>query len=134
MRSWVAVFGEEPVNLSLAGLLIIEKKKIVWATIAGVNIPVFEGADFAPFEYDLWSLPPWVDSAMDALQKIILFELEMEVLAEQSRRMSKELRTTNQRVNLFEKVKIPETKANIKKISIYLENQPDSISCPGQNF
>ena len=34
-----------------------------------------------------------------------------------------ELRTTTQRVNLFEKVKIPETKANIKKITVYLGDQ-----------
>ena len=37
--------------------------------------------------------------------------------------LAKELRTTSQRVNLFEKVKIPEAKANIKKISVYLGDQ-----------
>ena len=31
--------------------------------------------------------------------------------------------STSQRVNLFEKVKIPETEANIKKISIYMADQ-----------
>ena len=38
-------------------------------------------------------------------------------------RLNAELRTTTQRVNLFEKVKIPETKRNIKKISVYLGDQ-----------
>ena len=42
---------------------------------------------------------------------------------EQVRLLSKELRVTTQRVNLFEKVKIPETKANIKKISVYLGDE-----------
>ena len=48
---------------------------------------------------------------------------EAEVLDEQVRLLSKELRTTTQRVNLFEKVKIPETKANIKKITVYLGDE-----------
>ena len=39
------------------------------------------------------------------------------------RLLSQELRTTTQRVNLFEKVKIPEAKANIKKISVYLGDE-----------
>jgi len=34
-----------------------------------------------------------------------------------------ELRTTTQRVNLFEKVKIPEARTNIKKITVYLGDQ-----------
>ena len=50
-------------------------------------------------------------------------DLEAEVLDEQVRLLSQELRSTTQRVNLFEKVKIPETKANIKKISVYLGDE-----------
>ena len=52
-----------------------------------------------------------------------MLDLEAEVLDEQVRLLEKELRATTQRVNLFEKVKIPETRANIKKISIYLADQ-----------
>jgi V/A-type H+-transporting ATPase subunit D len=37
--------------------------------------------------------------------------------------LEKELRATSQRVNLFEKVKIPETQENIRKISAYLADQ-----------
>ncbi len=40
--------------------------------------------------------------------------------------LSKELRTTSQRVNLFEKVKIPESKDNIRKINIFLGDQQTS--------
>ena len=45
------------------------------------------------------------------------------MLDEQVRLLSQELKTTIQRVNLFEKVKIPEAKANIKKISVYLGDE-----------
>ena len=53
----------------------------------------------------------------------MLLDLEAEVLEEQVRLLEAELRTTSQRVNLFEKVKIPETEENIKKISVYLADQ-----------
>jgi len=49
--------------------------------------------------------------------------LQAEVLDEQVRLLSQELRTTTQRVNLFEKVKIPETKANIKRINVFLGDE-----------
>ena len=50
-------------------------------------------------------------------------DLEAEVLDEQVRLLRQELHATTQRVNLFEKVKIPETEENIKKISIYMADQ-----------
>ena len=45
------------------------------------------------------------------------------MLDEQVRLLGAELLATSQRVNLFEKVKIPETQQNIKKISIYMADQ-----------
>jgi V/A-type H+/Na+-transporting ATPase subunit D len=54
---------------------------------------------------------------------MLTLDLEIKVLEEQIARLAQELRTTTQRVNLFEKVKIPETTANIKNIRIYLGDQ-----------
>jgi len=61
--------------------------------------------------------------AANHMEKAILLDLEAEVLDEQVRLLEAELRATSQRVNLFEKVKIPETQENIKKISIYMADQ-----------
>lgn len=57
------------------------------------------------------------------MEQALSLDLEANVLDEQVRLLNIELRTTTQRVNLFEKVKIPETKANIKKITVYLGDQ-----------
>ena len=43
---------------------------------------------------------------------------ERDVIREQYDRIARELRVTTQRVNLFEKIKIPETKENIRLINI----------------
>ena len=48
------------------------------------------------------------------------FAVEYKVLREQYELLAAELRTTSQRVNLFEKVKIPECRENIRRIRIML--------------
>ena len=61
--------------------------------------------------------------AADRMEKALELDLKAEVLDEQVRLLAMELRTTTQRVNLFEKVKIPEAKRNIKKINVFLGDQ-----------
>ena len=104
-------------------MVTVKNIKKGFSNIAGVKIPVYEGADFNRGDYDLYETPLWIDLAADRMEKALSLDLEASVLDEQVRLLAKELRTTSQRVNLFEKVKIPETKANIKKISVYLGDQ-----------
>ena len=120
-RDWIAVFSEKEVFPE--GVVTISNIRKGIGNIAGVAIPVFEGADFSRGDYDLYETPLWVDIAADHMEKAILYDLEAEVLDEQVRLLEKELISTSQRVNLFEKVKIPETQENIKKISIYMADQ-----------
>jgi V/A-type H+-transporting ATPase subunit D len=129
-RRWIAVFGED-VGLD-ESLLVLKEVRTSIGNIAGVKIPVFEGASFAPVSYDLWSKPPWVDKAVRELQRVMLLDLELRILEEQRRLLAIELRITTQRVNLFEKVKIPETKTNIKRISIYLGDQQTAAVVRGK--
>lgn len=120
-EDWIAVFSEESAfPQSVVTVSNIRKGK---GNIAGVDIPTYEGADFSRGDYDFYSTPLWVDIAADYIEKAISLDLEAEVLDEQVRLLESELRATSQRVNLFEKVKIPETQRNIKKISIYLADQ-----------
>ncbi len=119
--SWIAVFSEE--NAFPEGIITVSNIRKGEGNIAGVTIPVYEGADFARGDYDLYETPLWVDLAANHMEKAISLDLEAEVLDEQVRLLNKELLATSQRVNLFEKVKIPETQANIRKISVYLADQ-----------
>ncbi len=119
--SWIAVFSEE--NAFPEGIITVSNIRKGEGNIAGVTIPIYEGADFSRNDYDLYETPLWVDIAANHMEKAISLDLEAEVLDEQVRLLEKELLATSQRVNLFEKVKIPETQANIKKISIYLADQ-----------
>ena len=118
---WIAVFSDR--DAFPKGVITVSNIRKGKGNIAGVEIPVYEGADFARGEYDLYKTPLWVDIAANHMEKAISLDLEAEVLDEQVRLLEVELKETSQRVNLFEKVKIPETQANIKKISIYMADQ-----------
>ena len=120
-NEWIGVFSEK--DAFPEGIITVSNIQKGRGNIAGVDIPTFEGADFSRGDYDLYSTPLWVDIAANHMEKAISLDLQAEVLDEQVRLLQKELLATSQRVNLFEKVKIPETKANIKKISIYMADQ-----------
>ena len=118
---WIAVFADaESFGRDTVRVSNIRKGT---GNIAGVKIPIYEGADFTRAEYDLYETPVWIDMAADRMERALELDLEAEVLDEQVRLLSKELRTTTQRVNLFEKVKIPEAKENIRKISVFLGDE-----------
>ena len=120
-QEWISVFGEA--DAFKPGMVSVSNIKKGFGNIAGVTIPLYEGADFSRGDYDLYETPLWIDLAADRMEKALSLDLEAEVLDEQVRLLSRELRVTTQRVNLFEKVKIPETKANIKKITVYLGDE-----------
>lgn len=93
------------------------------ANIAGVNIPLLVGVEFEEQEYDLFLMPLWVDIALKRIRQIMILLEEKRIFEEQLTILKQELRITTQRVNLFEKVKIPEYKENIRLIKIYLGDQ-----------
>ncbi|MBQ5764558.1 MAG: V-type ATP synthase subunit D [Clostridia bacterium] len=120
-NSWIAVFSEAEAFPD--GIITVSNVRKGRGNIAGVDIPTFDGADFKRGDYDLYYTPLWVDIAANHMQQAMMLDLEAEVLDEQVELLGAELRATSQRVNLFEKVKIPETEENIRKISIYMADQ-----------
>ena len=123
-KEWIAVFGDscelKPEWIEIRSVRRGE------GNIAGIRIPVFEGVDFVEPRYDLYLTPLWIDKAIVKMKEVIASDMEIKVLNEQIAVLGRELRTATQRVNLFEKVKIPETREIIKKISIYLGDQQTS--------
>jgi V/A-type H+-transporting ATPase subunit D len=129
-KAWIAVYGEK--GIFYPGLVKIANLKTAQGNIAGVAIPVFEGAEFAVENYDLAATPLWLDAAVEKMQQVLLLDLEAGIVEEQRKRLDHELRITTQRVNLFEKIKIPETKGSIKKIQVYLGDQQTSAVVRGK--
>ena len=88
-----------------------------------MDTPIFEKLEFEVAVYDLFATPLWYDAALASVQALIEYRLRRRILEEQSRLLEQELRVVTQRVNLFEKVKIPEARDNIRRIQIYLGDQ-----------
>jgi len=99
------------------------------ANIAGVRVPVFEGAAFAAPTYSLFATPAWVDRALGDLRERNRLRARAGVLRQQYERLQRELTKIMQRVNLFEKVKIPETRDNIRRIRIHLGDAMTAAVC-----
>jgi V/A-type H+-transporting ATPase subunit D len=129
-KTWVGVFGEK--GVFTPGILKITSLNTSQGNIAGVAIPIFEGAEFETAPYDLARTPVWLDTAVEKMKQVILLDLEAQIVEEQRRRLDRELRVTTQRVNLFEKIKIPETRGYIKKIQVYLGDQQTSAVVRGK--
>ncbi len=127
MSEWIGILGDDDVDLAPW----VRPKEIVTSTanIAGVTIPVLKRAEFPVVDYDLFITPLWVDSAVEAIRNLAQLIAEVNVIEEQFNLLSKELRITMQRVNLFEKVKIPECKEAIRVIRIYLGDQDTNAVC-----
>ncbi len=117
---WVGLLGEE---VGLSDLIRLKETDTKDDNIAGVDIPVFIKAHIDIKAYDLFACPLWIDRAISIIRAMIALEAEKTVLTYQKLSLSRELRITSQRVNLFEQVKIPETKEAIRRISIYLGDQ-----------
>jgi V/A-type H+-transporting ATPase subunit D len=117
---WIKLLAEP---FAPADYLRVESVRESAGSVAGVTIPVLEEITFAHAVPDLHRTPPWLDDALVVFERLVRLTLERGVLGEQQRRISDELRTTSQRVNLFERVKIPEAEENIRVIRIVLGDQ-----------
>lgn len=129
LAAWVKLFSE-PFTVNARGepfdfapYIKVAEIKRSSGNIAGVTIPLFESLSFEEGLPDLFETPAWVDAGIDLLRQLIRLRIERQIIEEQYRLLSDELRTTSQRVNLFEKVKIPECRENIRVIRIFMGDQ-----------
>lgn len=101
----------------------IEHVKKHYENIAGVEIPVFEEVIFAKPTYFLFDTPFWLESGIENVKNLLETKEKIGVQKEKKALLEKELREVSIRVNLFEKIMIPRTQENIKKIKIFLGDQ-----------
>jgi len=120
LQSWIGLFAED---LPLSDWIRVKKMTIGQQHVAGVDVPVLEAFELEEDCPDRLEQPVWVDDGLIALKREIEFRIRLEILRRQEELIAAELRTTSQRVNLFEKVKIPQCKENIRVIRIALGDE-----------
>ena len=127
---WVGLFATD--EALIAGLVKVREVKTGMANVAGVAIPTFERIDTDVKEIDAWATPAWVDNAVETTTQVLSLQCERAIYEEQKRLIETELQLTSQRVNLFEKVKIPECKEAIRKIKIAIGDEQTAAVTRGK--
>lgn len=118
---WAGFLSREPFDV---GPYLVPKKIVSGVrNIAGVELPFFERTEYDAAHYDFFVAPLWADAAIEALRAIVSLRREIAVVSQGIEILRRELRVATQRVNLFEKVKIPEAEENIRRIKIYIGDQ-----------
>jgi V/A-type H+-transporting ATPase subunit D len=91
--------------------------------VAGLELPVYESAEFPSADYSLFGTPPWVDRALQDYRELNRQEARLQIVQRQLEMIRQELTRTIQRVNLFEKVRIPQAQEAIRVIRIALGDE-----------
>ena len=135
LDDWVAVFAENELfddDKKLDNL--VQPDTVIYhdENIAGIKVPAFEELTFKDISYDVEDYPLWVDTALVKLREIARLDALVSTLRKREALLEKELRSTSQRVNLFEKVKIPEARENIRIIGVFLGDQQTAAVVRGK--
>ncbi|MDP8233794.1 MAG: V-type ATP synthase subunit D [Candidatus Saelkia tenebricola] len=117
IEEWIDVFSED---VEISKYFKIKRIVLEQGNIAGIDIPIYQDVEFIDSPYDFYCIPLWVDKGIEVLKEVISLKTQLVVLDKQKDVLRKELHIATQRVNLFEKVKIPQAKENIRLIRIFL--------------
>lgn len=115
------------------GLITIADVRVDSKKIAGVKVPVLDRVIFNVQRYSLFLLSPWVPAGIEMLKS--LAELNIRAGLGRKKAVILELarKKTTQKVNLYEKVQIPEYKEAIVKIKRFLEDE-DNLAKSSQKI
>lgn len=118
LQTWVALLSSTPLELSGLVTLVGWERRI--ENLAGVQLPILGDIHFQVRPYTTLGSPAWVDALVEALQQVAGIQLQVSILAERVQLLTQALRKVTQRINLFEKVLIPEAQNNIRQIKVLL--------------
>lgn len=107
-------------GMSLDGLLKIANVSIGTEYIAGVVLPKYSKVEFAPVNYSALATPVWLDTLIERLKQACLLNIQLNIAEQRLQKLSQLLHTVTQRVNLFDRVLIPNAHTTIKRISLFL--------------
>ncbi|MBL8892235.1 MAG: V-type ATP synthase subunit D [Planctomycetaceae bacterium] len=108
---------------NLGSLIRVEEVVIEEENLVGTRLPVAKAVRFAMADYSRMVMPFWVDLLIDNLKTIAEQRILLQVRRQRVKLLDYAARKITQRVNLFEKVLIPQSEASIRKIVIFLSDQ-----------
>lgn len=107
-------------QVPLEGLVTLTNTIRGEQNLSGTRLPTLKDVEIATEPYSLLARPHWVDAYVDGMQALLRLHQERDVARERIARLIEAEAVISRRVNLFEKVLIPQAEANIKKIRMAL--------------
>ncbi len=109
-------------SMDLSGLVRIRRIEVAEEHVLGLRLPTLRAVEFDEAEYSLLATPFWFDDLVVCLKDVATYRLRLQVYRERVGRMKASVRRVSQRVNLFEKVLIPNARRDIARIQIFLSD------------
>ncbi|WP_372571889.1 V-type ATP synthase subunit D [Ruegeria jejuensis] len=110
-------------GIDLKGLVRLIRYELGEENVVGTKLPVLDRIEVEIRPYSPMVLPHWVDNVTKLLHDMLEARLRVQVARQRVELLSRAVDVITQRVNLFDKVLIPNARANIKKIRIYLNDE-----------
>jgi len=109
-------------HVDVRGIVRVTKTEIVDENVMGIHLPVLSGLEIKVSEYPFLGKPHWVDRLVQLLKQAMEIRINRRVMERRLELLASAAKTISQRVNLFEKVLIPKTKADVQRIRVYLSD------------
>ncbi|MBA5777561.1 V-type ATP synthase subunit D [Stappia sp. F7233] len=104
----------------LDGLVTLKAVDVGEQNLSGTILPKLGKVDVEVEPYPLLGRPHWVDPVVEALRDLIRESLELDVMRERLKRLAEAEIVISRRVNLFEKVLIPQAQETIRRVKMAL--------------
>jgi len=109
-------------EIQFNSLLQVKNVDVRYSNLVGLELPELAAFEVDVQQYSRLLLPHWIDPLLKLQQQTLKLEVEIQVFKQRLFLLEEGLQKTTQRLNLFDKVLIPETQANIRKIRIALSD------------
>lgn len=105
------------------GLIRVKEVDLSIKKIAGVKTPVYENVEYDVQPFSMFNLPSWIPQGIELLKQNAALEVQKEVAQKKVEILEYARKKTTQKVNLYEKVQIPEYQEAILKIKRFMEDE-----------
>lgn len=109
-------------DVDLNSLVQLKKVEVVYTNLVGLQLPFVGELEIEIQQYSKLASPIWFDLWLEKLQSALRLQVEMRVAMRRLALLESGLQKTTQRLNLFDKVLIPQAEKNIRKIRIALSD------------
>jgi V/A-type H+/Na+-transporting ATPase subunit D len=109
-------------HVDVHGIVRVTKTDIMEENVMGIHLPKLGSVEIKVSEYPFLGKPHWVDRLVQLLKQAMEIRINRRVMERRLELLASAAKVVSQRVNLFERVLIPKTEADVQRIRVYLSD------------